>query len=66
MWQSLLVLLYVSIGFGFLYAYDKSDAEHSGFGSFFCFMLWPMLLIGVIVAGLLGAFNERDNAGGDE
>ena len=57
----LLLLLYLSIGLGFLYAMEKSKHETTGAGDFICVLLWPILVIIGITAGVLNMFDKEDD-----
>ena len=57
----LLIMLYLSIGFGFLYAMDKSKHEATGAASFICVTLWPILVIIGLTAGVLNMFDKEDD-----
>jgi len=62
MWQSILFLLYVSIGYGFLSAVDKHNGYSSGLGGILVIFLWPMLVIMGITVGIIdGVSGDNEN-----
>ena len=57
----LLLMLYLSIGFGFLYSmYKDKPTSIPGAGAFILILLWPILVIMGITAGVLNMFDKED------